>query len=178
MNTFTYHVGVPAEDAFFLLSGFSDPHYEEGVSWRNCSRVFRFHVPAAGSGETRITLRMRFIHPSFRLDIRRADQALGTIAPAEAGWRDYTITLPPTGPAAAGQLVTLIGEFDREPYDPPLPKVDPNRSFIDLSQVTAESADGTDLVLPENCRRKRTARLPIRIANCRRSEQKGRNPAD
>jgi len=162
MNQFTYRVGVPAEDALFLLSGFSDAHEEDDAAWRNCAKVFRLLVPTAVTGETRLTLRMRFIDTNFRLTLRAGDHVLGAIAPEQTDWHDLTVTLAKSG----GDVVALTGELDRDPYGPPKPKIEPNRRYVDLAQITAE---GSDLSAPERCTRARIGQAPIRLTNLRTS---------
>lgn len=163
-NSFAFRVGVPAEDASFLLSGFSVAQHKEGESWRNCSRVFRLHVPRATTGKTRITFRMRFIDPSLRLDLFAPGQRLAAIAPADTNWQDHSFALPAAG-GSGERLVTVTGKLDREPFWPPSPKIAPDPSCVDLSRVTAESADGSEIVLPEDCTRERIAQAPIKLAN-------------
>jgi len=162
MKTFSYRVGVPGEDAMFLLAGFSDPHHAPDASWRNCAKVFRLAVPVADAGDTRVTFRMRFADPSIRLAVRAGDEAVGEIVPSGAGWGDYALTVPSSA-AGGGGPVVLTGEFDREPYDPPAPRLDPNRAAIDLSRVTSEAAEGADLIVPADRTRARIAQAPVRL---------------
>jgi len=168
MNTFCYRVGVPDEDALFLLSGFSDPHHGPETSWRNCGKVFRLAVPVADTGPTRVTFRMRFADPSIRLAVRAGEEVFGEIVPSGAGWNDYTFTVPPSAAAGAG-LVVLTGEFDREPYDPPAPRLDANRAAMDLSAVSAEAGDRAELIVPADRTRARIAQAPLRLTNLRPS---------
>jgi len=170
MKAFTYRVGVPAEDGLFLQSGFSDPHRQAGAAWRNCAKQFRLDVPAAG--RTRVTLRMRFVDPAFRLEISCGGRPAGAVVPAGEGWGDYAVEIDSAGPVA-----TLTGRLDRDPYDPPAPKLQPNRAFVDLSAVTAEPVGPDELDVPEQRTRARIERAPLKLTNFHRSANKVRRPA-
>jgi len=172
MSAFSYRVGRPAEDAMFLISGFSDPHRTDRECWRNCAKVFRLRVPVAAAGRTRVTLRMRVPDPALRVAVHAGEAAVGEIAPEDAQWHDYALELSGGGPVA-----TLTGRADREPYWPPFPKADPNRAFVDLTRVTAEAVDGGELEVPEAFTRPRIARAPVRLVNLRRSRNPVRRPA-
>lgn len=174
-NSFAFRVGVPAEDASFLLSGFSVAQHKDGESWRNCSRVFRINVPRATTGETRITLRMRFIDPCLQLDLFALGQPLAAIAPAGTSWQDHSFTLPAAG-GSGKRLLTVTGKLDREPFWPPSPKIAPDPSCVDLSRVTAESADGSDIAVPEDCTRERIAQSPVKLANFPAAADKANEP--
>jgi hypothetical protein len=158
VNRFRLRVGLPEDDALFLRAGFSDAHREGDIAWRNCARVFRLDLPSAARGPTHITFRMRFRDPSTRLTVRAGDRALGTVEAPGTGWHDLAVTAP----AAGGEFLSITGELDREPYDPRVPKIDPNRRFADLTRVSVE---GDGLVVPADRTRRRIERRPLRLTN-------------